>query len=175
MDPLTKPEWRAGVSQALQTMTVPVMPIGALLAFAGATAPDGWLLCAGQDVSRVTYGALFAVIGTTYGAGDGSTTFTLPDLRGRVPAGLDNMGGTDATRLDWANTLGTAGGAQTHTLTTPEIPSHSHTTDSPVNFAGSGAFQGATAVAKGTTGNTGGGGAHNNMQPTILLNYIIRT
>lgn len=149
------------------------MPAGSVTAFAGSSAPTGWLLCAGQAVSRTTYAALFAAIGTTYGSGDGSTTFNLPDLRGRVAAGLDNMNGTDAGRLNWANTLGTAGGAQTHTLTTTEMPSHSHTTASPVNLAGSGAFQGTTQVAQGTTNNTGGGGAHNNMQPTMLLNYII--
>lgn len=74
-------------------------PPGAMMAYAGATAPAGWLLCYGQAVSRTTYSALFAVIGTAYGAGDGSSTFSLPDLRGRVPAGRDNMGGSAASRL----------------------------------------------------------------------------
>ena len=64
-------------------------PTGAVSAFAGSAAPTGWLLCDGSDVSRTTYSDLFAVVGTTYGAGDGSTTFGLPNLEGRVPVGLD--------------------------------------------------------------------------------------
>ena len=175
------------------------MPAGSVTAFAGSSAPTGWLLCAGQAVSRTTYAALFAAIGTTYGSGDGSTTFNLPDLRGRVPAGLDNMGGTDAGRLNWANTLGTNGGAQTHTLTSSEsgVPAHSHGITDPghthghngtaaANFAGSGGLQGAQGTVKmtissATTGITvnnntaaNAASAHNNMQPTILLNYIIK-
>ena len=84
-------------------------------------------------VSRATYSDLFAAIGTTYGAGDGSTTFNLPDLRGRVAAGRDDMGGSAANRITnggsgiVGTTLGAAGGAETHTLTTAQIPSHSHT------------------------------------------------
>lgn len=197
-------------------------PVGALMPYAGATAPAGWLLCYGQAVSRTTYSDLYTAIGTTYGTGDGSTTFNLPDLRGRTIAALDNMGGSDAARLDWANTLGTASGSQTHTLQTTEIPSHLHTVDPPATATGSmsanwshthnsfynsdprtGA-QGGDMIAYGSnsnaawrtvnpgigaadinhthtvdiaqfnSGNTGSGGAHNNMQPTILLNYIIR-
>jgi microcystin-dependent protein len=150
-------------------------PAGAVMPFAGSTAPNGWLLCYGQAVSRTAYPFLFAAIGTTYGTGDGSTTFNLPDLRGRVPAGLDNMGGSDAGRLDWANTLGTNGGEQKHTMTLAELVAHTHTTDSPVNFAGSGALQGTQAVAKGTTGSTGSTTPFNVMQPTMLLNYMIST
>lgn len=86
--------------------------------------PSGWLWCAGQAVSRARYAALFAAIGTTYGSGDGSLTFNVPDLRGRLPIGLDNMGGTDAGRIGLANTLGTTGGS--NTLTTAQLPSHNH-------------------------------------------------
>ena len=75
------------------------VPAGCVMPYAGATAPDGWLLCHGQAVSRTTYADLFGAIGTAYGPGDGSTTFNLPDLRGRVAAGRDDMGGTDAGRL----------------------------------------------------------------------------
>lgn len=109
------------------------VPTGALMDFAGAAAPTGWLLCFGQAVSRTTYSDLFSVIGTTWGVGDGSTTFNVPDFRGRIAAGKDDMGGTPANRVTVAgsgiagNTLSAAGGSQTHTLVTAELPSHSHT------------------------------------------------
>jgi microcystin-dependent protein len=166
-------------------------PIGTVIAYAGSSAPTGWLLCAGQNVSRTTYADLFTVIGTDYGVGDGSTTFAVPDLRGRVAAGLDNMGGSDAGRLDLANTLGTTAGAQTHTLTVTEMPSHTHTQNphahsKTTSTAGSSTQQvqigSATTTndafvvdnTTATNNNTGGDGAHNNLQPTILLNYLIK-
>src|SRR5690606_11476130 len=71
-------------------------PAGVLSAYAGDTAPFGWLLADGSEVSRTTYSKLFAAISDTYGAGDGSTTFNLPDLRGRIPIGKDDMGGVAA-------------------------------------------------------------------------------
>ena len=104
-------------------------PIGSLQAYAGTTAPTGWMMAYGQAISRTTFAGLYAVIGTTYGVGDGSTTFNLPDLRGRVPAGLDNMGGSDAGRLSIANTLGTATGAETVTIATSNLPPHTHAID----------------------------------------------
>lgn len=91
-------------------------PIGEITGFGGSTAPAGWLLCAGQTVSRADYAALFAVIGTDYGEGDGSTTFALPDLRGRVPAGDDAMGGTAANRLQTVTTITTTNGSTTATV-----------------------------------------------------------
>ena len=111
------------------------VPVGVVSAFAGVNAPAGWLMCAGQAVSRTDYSALFNALSTTYGSGDGSTTFNLPDLRGRVPAGVDNMGGTAASRLtstvlSASNTLGATGGAQTHTLTEAQMPSHTHVQNS---------------------------------------------
>ena len=90
-------------------------PAGIVMSFAGATAPEGWLLCDGSAVSRSSYSALFAAIGTTYGAGDGSTTFNLPDLTGRVVIGVS---GTHA--------LGSTGGEASHVLTTGEMPEHLH-------------------------------------------------
>lgn len=196
------------------TNTVVTQPVGTINPYAGsdATVPAGWLFCGGQAVSRTTYADLYTVIGTTYGAGDGSTTFNVPDLRGRVLAGKDNMGGTTASRLTaggsgiTGTTLGATGGTETHTLTTAQMPSHTHTQDShshglsPRSAAGwdSGATQliinggsqywglrstnnnGDGGTVTGTTGvtatnqNTGGGGAHQNTQPTIVTNYIIK-
>lgn len=169
-------------------------PAGVLLPFAGATTPDGWLLCSGQAVSRTTYAALFAAIGETYGAGDGSTTFNVPDLRGRTVIGLDNMGGTSANRVTDvdADALGGADGAETHTLTTGQLPSHTHgagsykahgnqTTNADItgsstiirnmSDSGSGGEEGAVT---GTSGSAGSDNPHNNMQPYMALNYIIK-
>jgi microcystin-dependent protein len=164
-----------------------VAPVGMLSPFAGSSAPDGWLLCHGQAVSQTTYAALFALIGSTYDAtSPGAGNFRVPDLRGRVIAGVDNMGGSDAGRLSWQNTLGTVGpssistdgGAQTHTLTTSEMPAHTHTEVTPLLnvsvSAGSGFLATNGTLQSPNTGSTGGGGAHNNMQPTMLLNYIIK-
>ena len=156
------------------------VPAGCVMPYAGATAPDGWLLCHGQAVSRTTYADLFAAIGTAYGPGDGSTTFNVPDLRGRIAAGRDDMGGTDAGRLAGGvanrTTLGGAGGAPTHTLTTAEIPAHSHGFTAVIAIGGGG-FSVGGAFNNGTTAtnNTGGGGAHTNTQPTLILNYVIAT
>lgn len=159
-------------------------PSGSVISYAGSSAPSGWLLCYGQTVNRTTYAALFAAIGTTHGAGDGSTTFGIPDLRGRAIAGKDDMGGVAASRITSAGvsidgtTLGAAGGAQTHTLITAEMPAHTHTQTGsgtvPCAYVGS-ADQSPLANSSSNTGSTGGGGAHNNVQPTIILNYIIKT
>ena len=93
---------------------------GMLMAFAGSSAPSGWALCGGQAISRTVFAALFAQIGTNYGAGDGSSTFNVIDLRGRIPAGLDDMNGVPAGRLTATTmtpngtTLGANGGSQTN-------------------------------------------------------------
>ncbi len=84
------------------------IPSGMLAPFAGTSAPTGWFLCYGQAVSRTTYAALFTAIGTTYGTGDGTSTFNLPDLRGRTIAGVDDMGGSAASRLTGDNGASTA-------------------------------------------------------------------
>jgi len=181
--------------------TVSGTPSGSVVAFAGSSAPSGWLLCSGAAVSRTTYAALFAVIGTTYGAGDGSTTFNLPDMRGRSAFGVDNMGGTAANRITsggsgiTGTTLGAAGGAETVTLTSSQMPSHTHDVlFSPVagnttwattyylarSVSGGASFAvgnlgGGSALNTVTNQNTGSGGAHNNTPPAIILNYIIKT
>ena len=115
-------------SIALKAPLIQASPIGMITPYAGSTAPANWQLCYGQAISRTTYASLFAIISTTYGAGDGTTTFNLPDLRGRTVAGLDNMGGSDAGRLSTANTLGTTTGTETVTLTAAQsgVPAHSH-------------------------------------------------
>lgn len=109
-------------------------PIGALLAYAGSTAPLGWLMCDGAAVSRTTYAALFAVIGTTYGAGNGSTTFNVPDLRNRVPVGS----GSTYTR-------GQTGGAATVTLTSSQMPGHTHDFSDTSSSAGDHTHSGSTS------------------------------
>jgi microcystin-dependent protein len=100
---------------ALQT------PTGLINPYAGLTAPTGWLICNGASVSRTTYASLFSVISTTYGVGDGSTTFTLPNLKGRMPVGLDST----QTEFD---AMGETGGVKSVTLTEAQMPLHSHTT-----------------------------------------------
>jgi len=169
---------------ALPTWQTPSgVPVGTVVPYAGTAAPTGWLLCFGQLVNRTTYAALFAVVSTTYGAGDGSTTFGLPDLRGRVVAGQDDMGGSSANRLTGlsggvdGDVLGAAGGAETHTLTTAELASHTHSTptsDGSTAFT-TGGTQTPARNTDGTTGSAGSGSAHNNVQPTFILNYIIKT
>jgi microcystin-dependent protein len=176
-----------GISSALGG-TIGAVPVGSVTAFAGSTAPSGWLLCGGQTVSRTLYSGLFLTIGTTYGSGDGSTTFALPDLRGRVPAGLDNMGGTAASRLTStvltaSNTLGATGGTQTHTLTAAQsgVPAHTHTfaignVSTFTGIVGS-TGHGGTVRDTGTTDNNSAANAssaHPITQPTIVLNYIIK-
>jgi microcystin-dependent protein len=233
-----------GLSVGLGNVTQ--VPAGIVSAFAGVTAPAGWLMCYGQAVSRTEYSALFTALSTTYGSGDGTTTFNIPDMRGRAIAGVDNMGGSDAGRLSIANTLGTATGSETVTLTSAEsgVPAHAHAntvTNNAVNtgnqsqdhshtfgtgtvsadhshavgynvggvtaggslvaFSGGGAtFQTGGISANHTHSGTTAGmnvshthsvtsnvsisnvnntaanaaSAHSNMQPTIVLNYIIK-
>lgn len=219
-------------------------PAGSITMFGGASAPSDYLLCDGSAVSRSTYSALFDVIGTTYGVGDNSTTFNLPNLKGRVPVGLD----PSDTSFD---VRGETGGAKTHTLTAGEMPVHTHVQNShnhtqtahdhihdahdhpndphshgSVSLTGFMTYGsvGRTRVSAGTTSdriaitatattdlgiadtvtasatnnsqtltttgqnttavnvaatainqNAGSGGAHNNLQPYIVLNYIIKT
>jgi microcystin-dependent protein len=96
-----------------------VLP-GVIVPYAGASAPTGYLLCDGTAVSRTTYADLFAITGTTYGIGDNSTTFNLPNLKGRIPVGLDS------TQAEF-DTRGETGGVKSVTLTTDNLPTHSHT------------------------------------------------
>lgn len=179
--------------------------LGEVRAFAGLSGsiPAKWALCYGQAVSRTTYADLFAVIGTSWGAGDGSTTFNLPDLRGRLVAGLDNMGGVAASRITAGvsgvpgTTLGGSGGdqrSQTDTLTAISVvtdPGHTHTVSlnisntSPTGaaltkFAGVGPAADslktssvATGVTVATTVTSALLGSSQNVQPTAMINWII--
>lgn len=224
---------------------------GTVLDFAGSVAPDGWLLCYGQAISRVDYANLFAKIGTTFGVGDGSTTFNLPDCRGRVGAGKDDMGGSAANRLgrtlsgtrgstgngiitglsstaglvvgmkaagtgigngavistinsgtqvtlsvnnsatgtgnirfsavDGA-TLGDVGGVESHAITYYQMAAHQHgnlgTGGFLVAVASGGLYSpsaGSTVKLESATASQGGDEAHPNVQPTIVLNKIIKT
>lgn len=104
-----------------------VPPSGSVIDFAGSAAPTGWLLCDGSAVSRATYAALFAVVSTTYGAGDGSTTFNLPDCRGRMTVGLGTNTDIDALGENDGAALGDRRPKHKHTVSEPSAGSHSHT------------------------------------------------
>ena len=111
---------------------------GIVAPFAGASAPTGWLVCDGSAVSRTTYAALFSAIGTNWGAGDNSTTFNLPDLRARAPIGVNPASGGNSALS--TRTLGTNGGSESVTLTSNNLPAHTHAVSDPghVHSAGSG-------------------------------------
>ena len=173
----------------------PYLPIGIVLPYATTTAPQGWLVCNGQEVSKTTYASLWDVIGTTFGVATDPDNFKLPDLRGRVIVG----NGTGSGLSD--RNIGQNGGEETHTLTISEIPSHNHSINDPShthNTANTVQKNGVntpdgidnegneintvttitTTSSSATTGitinNTGGGNAHNIMQPFTVLNYIIK-
>ena len=159
-------------------------PAGVIMPYAGSSEPSGWLFCSGNAVSRTTYSGLFSAIGTTYGPGDNSTTFNLPDLRGRVIAGRDDMGGTAALRVTNSGsnansgiagtTLGANGGTQTHILTTAQLPTFNiRSTTATSNPAHSDSVP--LPVADDVNTTVGENYPHLNMQPTIILNYIIKT
>lgn len=154
---------------------------GELRIWPTATAPTGWLLCDGAEYSDSDpeYTDLYAIIGTTFGSGTG--TFKVPDLRGRVPLGADNMGGVSANRVTdtAADSIGGNSGYEAHVLSVSELASHSHSyTDTQivlgpptVLFGGTGYHPSGVAS---TTGAAGTNTAHYNLQPYLTLSYIIK-
>lgn len=171
----------AGVS-GLTALLDALIPVGTVYDYAGSSAPSKFVFCDGAAISRTTYADLFAAIGTTFGAGDGSTTFAVPDLRGRTVAGKDDMGGAAAGRITSGATpgvdgtvLGAAGGVQEHTLVTSEMPAHTHSIGNQGSASHDGSGNPSAVSGAGTSGSTGGDGAHTNLQPTIVLNKIIYT
>ncbi|MBP2638859.1 MAG: exported protein of unknown function [Firmicutes bacterium] len=160
-----------GATGVLDTSVLPSValagvPTGAVQAFAMTTVPSGWLACDGSTVSRTDYAELFALIGTAFGEGDGSTTFALPSLHDNFILGL---GTTYAT-------IAATGGEATHTLTTDEMPAHTHKLGAARYSVASGGTPNGIAMTSDTavTDSTGGGGAHNNMPPYIVLKYCIK-
>lgn len=150
---------------------------GEIKMWSGSTAPAGYLLCDGTTYTGATYPDLFALIGTTYGAG-AAGTFKVPDMRGRVPMGVGTSDAADGT----LNSLGQKRGAETHTLSQTQMPAHTHTTgfdlpvtDNTATTGTAGRLVGAGVDLNITSSSTGGGAAHNNLQPSTGVNFIIKT
>lgn len=180
--------WSANVAAA--STTGDSVPVGTSIEGYWTSAPTGYLLENGAAVSRTTYADLFAVIGTTFGAGNGTTTFNLPDSRGRVA--VNQSSDTEF------NTLGKKSGEKTHTLTVNEMPSHTHTQNPHNHLSGVAVTNGGNAgnyrsifatnspfwsrgdsnnpvsSTTATNQNTGGGAAHNNIQPSIVVLRVIK-
>jgi len=145
---------------------------GTIQMYAWLTAPSGYLICDGSAVSRTTYSALFNVIGINYGAGNGSSTFNLPNFKGMVPVGLDS------SQTEF-NTLGKTGGEKNHTLTIEETPAHKHSYLD--NYGVQNVevtFYNGTATDEierwEDTSTVGGGLAHNNLQPYCTISFVIK-
>jgi len=141
-------------------------PTGTINMWATTTAPAGWVLCDGASLNRTIYAALFAVLGITYG-NVSATHFNVPNLKGNVPVGLNSAD----TSFD---VLGEIGGEKTHTLTIAEMPAHTHKVGSAALATASGSTERKPSGDWDLTTSTGGDGPHNNLQPYITLNYIIK-
>lgn len=159
-----------------------ISPTGVVAPFAASVPPGGWLVCDGSAVSRAGYANLFSVIGTTWGAGNGSSTFNLPDLRGRTALGANG-----------SHALASTGGAETVTISTAQLPSHTHPITDPGHFhasviADASNTGGTTAHTAATAGNTasamtgitatdatGSGNPVTTISPYATLVWIIKT
>lgn len=177
-------------SSNLQTAVLAkLIQTGTVVMYGSLTPPPGWLNCDGAEVSRAAFATLYGVVRDTFGSGDASTTFNLPDFQRRIPIG---QGGVSVSGP--ANTIGSTGGEEKHQLTTAEMPAHTHTQTADHShvmrgLTGSGSSTGAfintyapnqvasgiTDTAISTLDNTGSDTAHNNVQPSLVVNFIIKT
>ena len=170
-----------------------LVPAGTIVQSAAINTPDGWLTCNGALLNKLQYIDLFVAIGNLYGGAPTDLSFNLPDLRGRV--GIGAIGNGLISGLS-ERLMGASGGAETHTLTTSEMPSHNHTLTDPghrhsyvnnINDQGVTNLGGETAADQEDIGRTtepaytgltldatGGGNAHNNMQPFLVIRYLIK-
>lgn len=170
-----------GQFKDLKVKTSDTLPIGTQVAYGGAVPPTGWLICDGSAVSRTTYAELFKVIGTSYGAGDGSTTFNLPNKKGRVSAGYDSTNSK-------FNAIGKKLGEETHTLTVAELPKDFPKLQKSIAYDSGSTEAGFSAgevknyssneyklkLSQNVFTSTGNGEPHNNIQPTEVDNWIIK-
>jgi microcystin-dependent protein len=163
---------------------LPSMPTGAIIPWSVTVAPSGYLLCNGTSVNRTTYAALFAVVSTLYGTGNGSTTFNVPDLRGRFMAGWGAGSSNALTSVTVGMVDGSAmaniGGTEAVTLSVAQIPAHTHAIVPHQGEATGqpGGLDRSSETAAQTTidsGSTGGDGAHSNIPPVLMINFVIKT
>ena len=196
-DPVDEDLWGGQLNTNMDSIDDRLTPTGAIIMFAGTTAPNAdWLLCDGAAVSRTTFAALFTLVSTSFGIGDGSTTFNVPDLRGRAPIGLDNLGSSSANRItdvnaDSLNNTGGGDEAQTPagtngttgatTLTAAQIPALTYniSINNGINFAtgarisNSGATDTSqTGVASSAITTNAGGGNHTHAGSTFTGNSM---
>ena len=175
------------------------IPTATIVPWSSASVPTGFLECAGAAVSRSTYSALFAIVGTTYGAGDGSSTFTLPDLQDNTPVGKSNnkalasTGGANTVNIGFTPAGNVGGSTANATLSTAQLASHSHSAAAASqNFCGVQPSGGFLRANNSSTGGAGSGGGHSHnmsatfsgsagsgsgsvLQPYLALIYIIKT
>jgi microcystin-dependent protein len=162
-----------------------LLPPGVIVPYGVTAAPTGFLLCNGTAVSRSTYAALFAVVSSLYGDGNGSSTFNVPDLRGRFLAGWDAGAGDNALTstagapgsMIVGASIANTGGIQAVTLSVAEMPTHDHTYTRYSSKEGGNEGSGGVWMNDSTvsTGEKGGNGAHSNIPPAMILNFIIKT
>ena len=157
------------------------LPVGAVIPWPGIDVPSGWNLCDGRSVVRSDHQELFALLGTIYGEGDGSTTFNLPDLRGRVVVGLDNMGGSVANNIvnPLAKQLGGRFGEENHTLTIDEMPAHTHGVPKQIPGSWGDSMSHSDWYPSEyrwgqLSSSTGGNLPHNIVQPSMAMNWVIK-